>query len=572
MDIQITTQNKYTMTKEEIIEGDVTLLKLHFEFAEKKSPEELTINLIASDCHYYSTYTPVFYAEHSMRPEWSPFGFDSTICVNMPVYALLGKDGDCLWSVALSDVKSPCSLSCGYIEHNNLVRARIKLFAGVCPHMDCYDVTIRLDTQKSNVYDAGQRIVKWWTSLGYGNDYITDDAFEPVYSTWYAFHHKLKDEVLLDECRRASELGMKTIIVDDGWQCDKAIGYAYCGEWKVQESKFKDLAKFVSDVHSLGMKVVLWYAVPFIGYNTEISKRFEGKYLYKNDRLITNVLDPRYKEVRDYLVGTYSDAIRKYDLDGFKLDFIDSFFFQSPFTYNEEMDVYSLEDAVEVLLSEVRENVLSYKKDALIEFRQRYYGPVIGKYANMLRVADCPGDTLTIINESVRMRTFSAGAAIHSDMLTCHPDEPVDRFLSQFLAAFFCVPQFSYVLSELGEEKTRALGYYIDFHNKHRNTLLKGRLRAYSPDKHITKIDALGEGEIVSVLYNDSVVRLGESDSHFAINSTGKRGIITVGGDKDHSYKLYDLFGNVYSEGIIEKGSIKELALSNSEIAEFCAI
>ena len=40
------------------------------------------------------------------------------------------------------------------------------------------------------------------------------------------------------------------------------------------------------------------------------------------------VLDPRFPEVRQYLIDLYRSFITDYDMDGFKLDFIDSFQFR----------------------------------------------------------------------------------------------------------------------------------------------------------------------------------------------------------------------------------------------------
>ena len=41
--------------------------------------------------------------------------------------------------------------------------------------------------------------------------------------------------------------------------------------------------------------------------------------------LAAYTLDPRYPEVRQYLIDTYVKALRDWELDGFKLDFIDRF-------------------------------------------------------------------------------------------------------------------------------------------------------------------------------------------------------------------------------------------------------
>ena len=52
--------------------------------------------------------------------------------------------------------------------------------------------------------------------------------------------------------------------------------------------------------------------------------------LSKHDHGITDnetffSLDPRYKKVREYLSNLYESAVKEWDLDGLKLDFIDSF-------------------------------------------------------------------------------------------------------------------------------------------------------------------------------------------------------------------------------------------------------
>lgn len=47
------------------------------------------------------------------------------------------------------------------------------------------------------------------------------------------------------------------------------------------------------------------------------------------------MLDPRYPEVREFLIGIYEKALLDWDLDGFKLDFVDEFVV-TPFGGREE--------------------------------------------------------------------------------------------------------------------------------------------------------------------------------------------------------------------------------------------
>ncbi len=566
----IKTDDEYQVNITESKEGQVEFYHFTFTFLKKISPKPIKISWLEGYGQYAAVYTPTFLQENNLRPDWGSVCVESNICQNMPAYMLLDKNGDCQYTLSLSDVVLPARLAFGFNEESNQVVGKVTLFATPCAPMDKYEVTLRIDKERSEPYTAGQRIMAWWATMGYCNDYVPESAFEPLYSSWYNFHQNVTQEGLLNECRIAAKMGMKTLIIDDGWQTDdNNRGYAYCGDWEVTKNKFPDYKQFVADVHALGMKVAVWYAVPFIGEKSAAFSRFEGKYLYHDEHLHASILDPRYKEVRDYLTNIYVHALKEYDLDGFKLDFIDCFRLENPFTHNDEMDCYSVEDGVAQLLEDIRTKVLSVKKDALIEFRQLYYGPVIGKYANMLRVADCPGDMRTNLNETIRMRVFSSNVAIHSDMFTCHQEESVEFFLLQFIAAFFSVPQFSFMLASLSDEKLHALQYYIEFHSAHRETLLKSDLRVYRADKMVSRVDAKNKDEKISVLYNDAFVELDDTSTQYIINGRGQEDIIVQAKAHSYEYTVKNCLGEITETGIIQANSIKRFDVTVSGMVEF---
>jgi alpha-galactosidase len=62
--------------------------------------------------------------------------------------------------------------------------------------------------------------------------------------------------------------------------------------------------------------------------------------------------------------------------------------------FDERRDYHSLEDAVDALMAETADTLRGINPEVLIEFRQRYVGPAIRKYGNMLRVKDCPNDAI----------------------------------------------------------------------------------------------------------------------------------------------------------------------------------
>ncbi len=568
---KIQTADQPTVDIREELTSQAVFYHFTFTFADKRSPAPLEIIWEEKDRHYYSIYTPLFGSPISLTPDWAACSVPSTICQHMPFYALLGRQGQCLYTMSLSDVITPMQISFGYVEASDCVCAKVRLFTAPCPAMERYEITLRIDKRESDIYEAGQQVVGWWRELGYGNDHVPEDAFAPVYSTWYCFHHQLDEQALLRECAIAASLGMRTLIIDDGWHIEgNGRGYAYCGDWEMAKSKFADFPAFVNKIHELGMKVMLWYSVPFVGEHTKAYERFAHMLLRYDARLHTGVFDPRYREVRDYLIGIYERAMLDYGIDGFKLDFIDSFRPDAAHPYQEGMDCYAVEEGVARLLEELRDRLQTIDPDVLIEFRQTYYGPVIGKYANMLRVGDCPGNTLRNLCESLRIRSLCDRLAAHSDMLTCNGKEDVEGFLSQFFAAFFSTPQFSFRLEELNEEKRRALGFYLSFHNAHRELILKGRLRPYGVNKGILKLESEGDQEKLVLLYRDPTAVLDGTGTVYLINARGEDGVI-LRADAAYRYTVRNYFGEITETGKLSAGSLTELDLKDAYLCEFLA-
>ena len=106
---------------------------------------------------------------------------------------------------------------------------------------------------------------------------VPDIAKHPMYSTWYSYHQNIDTEAVVAECKKAYELGMRAVIVDDGWQTDNSErGYAYCGDCMPAIKRIGDMKAFVDAVHSTGMKFILWYSVPFVGKYSEAWNKFKG--------------------------------------------------------------------------------------------------------------------------------------------------------------------------------------------------------------------------------------------------------------------------------------------------------
>lgn len=95
--------------------------------------------------------------------------------------------------------------------------------------MDKYESVLTIDTRKLPYEEVLADTSRLW----YVEEYVPDEAKEPMYSTWYSYHQNLDRHELIAELKAAKQLGMETVIVDDGWQTrDGQRGYAHCGDWE----------------------------------------------------------------------------------------------------------------------------------------------------------------------------------------------------------------------------------------------------------------------------------------------------------------------------------------------------
>ena len=269
-------------------------------------------------------------------------------------------------------------------------------------------------------------------------------------------------------------------------------------------------------------------------------------------------LDPRYREVREYLAGIYARAVREWDLDGLKLDFIDSFaLFGRSLEPDPRRDISSLEDAVDALMREVTESLTAIRPDILIEFRQSYVGPTIRRYGNMLRVGDCPNDPIRNRQDVVNLRLTSGRTAVHSDMLMWNPDEPVESVCLQLASVLYSVPQISMRIERLPADHYKALQFYLRFWREHRELLLDGKLTADNPETGYSRVRSELNGRAVVTLY-DNPIADGAREELIAVNATGREQLV-FRGCGGRAYRTVDCMGETVDAGILPKSDITAL-------------
>ena len=504
---------------------------------------------------HYCVWSPSIPFERHLRPNWRKSKTESRLASRMPLHGLVSATGQNKIMIALSDAAVPAAIATGVREEGALMECVVSVFTEPTAAITDYKVLLRLDLRPIRYDEAVRQAADWWEQdCGYTPAPVPQAAKEIVDSLWYSFHQQLSPDAILEECRRSAALGMKTVIIDDGWQTDdNSRGYSYCGDWELATKKIPDMKALSDGIHALGMKLMIWYSVPFVGSFSKAFSRFEDKMLSVKDRADlgkVGVLDPRYPDVREYLLNIYVDAVQKWNLDGLKLDFIDSFVFPAQDREDPRRDCTSLEEGVDRLMKAVHQVLIAINPEILLEFRQSYVGPMIRQYGNMLRVRDCPNDPMINRRAVVDLRLTSGKTAVHSDMLMWHTEDAPENVAVQLASVLYSVPQISVLIEKLPPAQYQTLQYYLDFWRKYRAVLLDGKLFADCPEAGYSQIYAEKEGVgVLTVWYDPLILR---SAKHLAVINASAHPSLIVKGRKGTSFRTGDCQGNPLAAGNID--------------------
>lgn len=544
----------------------VEIYEIAVNFDSPRIPEKIKITTRDAGVDVYST----FDAAHKFRN--ISFGgagkFVSRLASWAPFAQTLSKTGKNCALYALDDIMTPIAVSVKIDLDTLFVESETVLFDAVTNPVKSYCVQMRIDRRRIDFDDAVADLYAWYEQKGLRPLPAPRKAFVPMYSTWYSYLQNITAEDVVRECREAVKFGMKAVIIDDGWQTDDAsVLYGYTGDWQPSRKKFPDMKGLTDLLHEMGMAVILWFSVPFVGYYSRNYERFKGKYLRNNDDINCSTLDPRFKEVRDFLVGTYVDAVKNWHLDGLKLDFIDRFY--SNGVTSPGMDCTSVEEATRRLLEEITGALKSVKNDILIEFRQPYMGPVITSYGNMIRVWDCPLDPLSNRVGTLGLRLMCRHSAVHSDMISWTKEDSPENVAAALISALFAVPQISVRFKDVQSEQAAALDNYLKCRAKYADVIDGGKLKLFGPESNYSAAVAVKDGCMAAATFGTSAVDVGRAKNAVVFNVTSIAGTVIKNAGPFY-YKVFDCCGSEVESGA-SPGGLTELKIPFAGRAELAA-
>lgn len=530
-------------------------------------PPLFEVTFTASGTDVGHVWVPVCERSQLFPYEWGRARYTSELAKGSPIAAAFSEHDT-------NRLTASCDEALRYVEYGLSLGASdaklygcFRFFKKIEAPIDFYRVKIRIDERdifwSKPVEDATAWIV---ASNGFKPAYVPEAAFDPLYSTWYAFWQDVADKRLEKEFAPAAELGMKTFILDDGWQIEKPLGvYGTTGDWLPAPSRFPDMKGHVAKAHKAGLKYLVWAALPKVGHASEAYKRFKGKFLLDEPvESCSAMLDPRFPEVREYLAATFAARLRDWDLDGLKLDFIDNMSYPAVDPAIAEnfagRDIKSIPHAVDVLMKEVLRRISEVKKDALVEFRQQYIGPAMLQYGNIFRSLDCPNDLVANRRQIADLRLTSMRQAVHADMLVWNRDDTPENAGRMILSAIFAAVQYSMQLDGLKKSHRDVIRHWIAFATEHREALLKGEFRPHHHDLCYPWIESWSAKERIAAVYCDGIIVpvLDDGKKTIVLNASSACGVaVEMKGEGARRVEFRDVFGRKSGETTLSKGIVR---------------
>lgn len=326
-EFDIITENMSFSIEEIILEEG--LYEYDFEVIRSEESERLSptqISWLSTVDNFIGSWSPGTSIKKNHRHEYEkPFVSKGTHL--MPLIQYFSKNNLNALTVTCSELIESVVLDAELNERTGGIKTVIRLFEEYQPKDLSYHLKIRMDYRKKRFNETLKDMMNWYDQLlDIAPLAVPISAVEPVYSTWYSFHQMINSSDVRRQCERAKKLGMNTLILDDGWQTDDiSRSYAFTGDWIINTKKMKNMKSHVETIQGLGMNYMMWLSVPYVGEQSKIWHQLKDNTLYYQPDHDAYILDLRYPQVRNYLIDTFVNLYKNYNLNGLKLDFIDRF-------------------------------------------------------------------------------------------------------------------------------------------------------------------------------------------------------------------------------------------------------
>ena len=145
-------------------------------------------------------------------------------------------------------------------------------------------------------------------------------------NNWEATYFNFNEEKILQIARRAKELGVEMLVLDDGWFGKRNTDNCSLGDWVVNPEKLPGGLNGLSDrLHDLGLKFGLWFEPEMISPDSDLYRAHPDWCLHVDGRARVEmrnqlILDISRREVQDYIIESVSAVLESARIEYVKWD------------------------------------------------------------------------------------------------------------------------------------------------------------------------------------------------------------------------------------------------------------
>ena len=403
------------------------------------------------------------------------------------------------------------------------------------------------------IYDASS----WFLEDEFKKGVATADTTNvPVFSTWYPMHRNIPLENITRDLDSLKTFNFKSVLVDDGWQSlvQMKIDTAY----SYDENSFKTMSLFKKKCSDMGLPLYLWYSIPFIGGNPVILKKFDGKYIrYRAPRQMY-VLDPRYSDVRKYLVSTYANFLSTWNFDGYWFDFLKGFYPKEGAVIDQDKgrDFVSIDLAVDTLYSDMKTRLNAIKPNFFMGQIFSVVGPNLVSYQNFLTGFVGVENTQVVREKMVNNRLLYGKFTPFMEVVAINQRESEEDIARKLQSVLFGNPYLSFYVTTLPEASKQTIRFWLDYWKTNHKVIFEGSFEPMQVSRFYPGIKVENDQKIIYMVYEDYTINLPVvlNKPVDVINSktVGNIQFLLNKADAHYDYEIFDCKGVSTEKGIVK--------------------
>lgn len=379
-----------------------------------------------------------------------------------------------------------------------------------------YQVEVMVDFRNIHFSKAIFEASKWFLAEQFEHSQASVDTTNiPVFSTWYPMHRNIPLENIAKELDSLRTFNFKSALIDDGWQA--LVNMKVDTSYYYEEASYKTMQVFKQKLDEMNLPLYLWYSIPFMGGNPVILKKYSGKYIrYRAPRQMY-VLDPRYPDVRKYLVSTYSNFLLQWQFDGYWFDFLKGFYPEEGAVIEQDngRDFVSIDMAVDTLYKEMEARLKSIMPKVFMGQKFQIVGPNLVSYQSFLTGFVGVDNCKVVREKMVNNRLLYGKYTPFMEVVAFNPKEKPEDVARKLQSVLFGNPYLSFYITTMPHELKQTIRFWLNYWSKNYHVLFEGDFEPMQVSRFYPVIKVANPKKTIYMLYEDYQVNLPQT-----INST----------------------------------------------------